>query len=126
MTDAGDARNQSRQGAMMAGTNVGNRQGSPGWHKAPLLALAFIAGCGPMTLAEAERQCFERARLAQQPRGEVYFGGSTNGAVAGIDLTISSDYLSGRDPSAVFESCVMSKAGEPPSRPLYSRPDWKD
>lgn len=87
--------------------------------------LLMLAACGPMTLAEAERQCFERARLAKQPRGEVFVGGGTNGAVAGLDVTISSDYLTGRDPSAVYESCVMSKVGEPPSLPLYSRPDWK-
>ena len=90
-----------------------------------LFPLILLAGCGPMTLAEAERQCFERARLAQQPRGDVYIGGGTNGAVAGIDVTISSDYLAGRDPSAVYDSCVMAKAGQPPSRPLYLMPGWK-
>ena len=30
-----------------------------------LLVPAMLAACGPMTLAEAERQCFERARLAK-------------------------------------------------------------
>lgn len=90
-----------------------------------LFPLILLAGCGPMTLAEAERQCFERARLAQQPRGEVFVGASTDGPVAGLDITFSSDYLSGRDPSAVFDSCVMSKAGQPPSRPLYDMPGWK-
>lgn len=93
--------------------------------KRALLPLVLLAGCGPMTLEDAERQCLERARLAQQPRGEVYVGGSTNGAVAGLDVTISSDYLAGRDPSAVYDSCVMAKAGQPPSRPLYAMPGWK-
>ncbi len=79
-----------------------------------------------MSLAEAERQCFERARLAQQPRGEVTVGlGSGGQKSAGVELNVSSDYLMGRDPSAVYDSCVMQKAGEPPSRPLYARPDWK-
>ncbi|MFP5480967.1 MAG: hypothetical protein ACLGIE_14975 [Alphaproteobacteria bacterium] len=92
----------------------------------PLLALALLAACGPMTLAEAERQCFERARLAQQPRGEFAVGVDSDGrAGAGLELNISSDYLMGRDPAAVYETCVMAKAGEPPSRPLYARPDWK-
>lgn len=90
-----------------------------------LLPLLLLAGCGPISLSDAERQCFDRARLAQQPRGEIYVGGSTQGAVAGLDVTISSDYLSGRDPSAVYESCVMAKAGQPPSRPLYDMPGWK-
>jgi hypothetical protein len=79
-----------------------------------------------MTLAEAERQCFERARLAKQPRGEVSVGASSDGrTAAGLELNVSSDFLLGRDPSAVYEMCVMQKAGEPPSRPLYMRPDWR-
>lgn len=90
-----------------------------------LIPLILLSACGPMPLEDAERQCFDRARLAQQPRGEVFVGGSTNGAVAGLDVTISSDYLSGRDPSAVFDSCVMAKSGQPPSRPLYDMPGWK-
>ncbi|WP_295076713.1 hypothetical protein [Tabrizicola sp.] len=91
-----------------------------------LMVPALLAGCGPMTLAQAERQCFERARLAKQPRGEVSVGASSDGRTAGaFELNVSSDFLLGRDPAAVYESCVMQKAGEPPSRPLYMRPDWR-
>lgn len=91
-----------------------------------LLASLVLGACGPMSLAEAERQCFERARLAKQPRGEVAVGvGSGGRTSAGLELNVSSDFLLGRDPSAVYESCVMQKAGEPPSRPLYARPDWR-
>jgi hypothetical protein len=91
-----------------------------------LLVPLLLAACGPMSLAEAERQCFERARLAKQPRGEVSVGASSDGrTAAGLELNVSSDFLLGRDPSAVYESCVMNKAGEPPSRPLYMRPDWR-
>lgn len=90
-----------------------------------IFLLLLIASCGPMTLDQAERECFERARLAKQPRGEVFVGGSTNGSVAGLEVTVSSDYLAGRDPSTVYETCVMSKAGQPPSVPLYSRADWR-
>lgn len=91
-----------------------------------LLLPAVLAACGPMTLAQAERQCFERARLAKQPRGEVSVGASSDGRTsAGLELNVSSDFLLGRDPAAVYEMCVMQKAGEPPSRPLYMRPDWR-
>lgn len=87
---------------------------------------AFLAACGPMTLAEAERQCFERARLAKQPRGEVSVGASSDGrTAAGVKLSVSSDFLLGKDPAAIYESCVMQKAGQPPSRPLYMRSDWR-
>ena len=44
--------------------------------------------------------------------------------MAGVEVEITSDYLLGKDPSAVYESCVMSKTGQAPSRPLYMRPDW--
>ena len=92
----------------------------------PFALLLLLSACGPMTVAEAERQCFERARLAQQPRGAVTVGASSNGRKsAGLELHVSSDYLMGRDPSAVYESCVMAKTGQPPTRPLYARPDWK-
>ncbi len=88
--------------------------------------LLFLAACGPVTLQQAERQCFERARLAQQPRGEVAIGvGSGGRAAAGAELTVTSDYLMGRDPAAVYEACVVAKSGELPSRPLYDRPDWR-
>lgn len=91
-----------------------------------LAVAAGFAACGPITLADAERQCFERARQAQQPRGEAVIGIDSEGGVrGGFELDISSDYLSGRDPAVVYETCVVSKSGEPPSRPLYARPDWK-
>jgi hypothetical protein len=91
-----------------------------------ILGLGLLAACGPVTVAEAERQCFERARLAQQPRGTVEVGIGSNGqATGGLEVNLSSDYLLGRDPAAVYETCVLSKSGEPPSRPLYARPDWK-
>jgi hypothetical protein len=92
-----------------------------------IVLLLLPAACGPMTLAEAERQCFERARLAQQPRGAVTVGASSDGRTsAGLELNVSSDFLMGRDPSAVYESCVMAKTGQLPSRSLYERPDWKN
>lgn len=110
----------------MAKLHKSMRQELPGWHAAALLALAFMASCGPITLAEAERQCFERARLAQQPRGQVAVGMNSDGkAAGGLRLEVSSDYLMGRDPAQIFESCVMSKAGQAPSRPVYEMPGWK-
>ena len=94
--------------------------------KRVLLPLFLLSACGPITVAEAERQCFERARLAQQPRGEFMIGAGSDGrAAAALDVEISADFLMGRDPNAVYESCVMSKSGEMPSRPLYQMPGWK-
>ncbi len=89
----------------------------------PLLLL--LAACGPVSLQQAERACFERARLAAAPRGEVAVGVNSNGKVGGsFELNVSSDFLQGKDPSAVYDACVFQKSGEMPSRALYSRPDW--
>jgi hypothetical protein len=88
-------------------------------------ALALLVGCGPMTVAQAERQCFERARLAAHPRGKVAIGtGSGGGVRFKGEISVSSDFLQGRDPSAIYDSCVVQKSGQPPSRPLYSLPGW--
>jgi hypothetical protein len=90
-----------------------------------LVPLLFLVACGPIPVAQAERQCLERARLAQQPRGEISVGMSSDGRMAGgLELEISSDFLAGRDPSAVFEACVMQKSGEVPSRSLSQMPGW--
>lgn len=90
----------------------------------PLLVL--LAACGPMTVQQAERACYDRARLAAAPRGTLKVGGTSDGKVAGgVSLTVSSDYILGKDPSAIYETCVMSKSGQAPTRPLYDRPDWK-
>jgi hypothetical protein len=91
-----------------------------------VLPFALLQACGPIPVAEAERQCLERARLAQQPRGEVSVGLNSAGKTsAGFEVNVSSDYIMGRDPSAVFDSCVMGRSGEMPSRPLSQQPGWK-
>jgi hypothetical protein len=84
-----------------------------------------VASCGPVSLEAAERQCFERARLASGPRGEIAVGATSKGGYSRVEVEVTSDYLLRKDPSAVYESCVMSKAGQAPSRPLYARPDWR-
>lgn len=90
-----------------------------------LLPLLLVA-CGPIPVDRAERQCLDRAQLAAKPRGMVSAGVTSNGDTrAGLKLEVSSDYLLGRDPSAVFDACVYQKSGVPPTRPLYSFPEWK-
>lgn len=93
----------------------------------PALSLVLLlAACGPVSLQQAERACFDRARLAQQPRGSVGVGINSNGQASGLlDVQVSTDYLQGRDPSAVYDQCVYQKSGQAPSQPLYSRSDWK-
>lgn len=87
-------------------------------------ALVLVA-CGPIPVAQAERVCLDRARAATGPHGEVAVGVMNGKPRSRITLDISTDYLAGRDPSALFDQCVYQKSGQPPTRPLYSRPDWK-
>ena len=91
-----------------------------------LLAPLLLVACGPIPVQQAERQCLERARLAQQPRGEVGVGISSDGKAHGsLGVTVTSDFIMGRDPSAVYDTCVYQKSGQAPTRPLYSFPEWK-
>ena len=91
-----------------------------------LFALPLVA-CGPVSREQAERDCFGRARLAQQPRGEVGVGIDSEGRThSSLKLQVSSDYIQGRDPAAVYDACVNQKSGQMPSQPLYTRPDWRD
>lgn len=91
-----------------------------------LLVLPMLAGCGPVPVAQAERDCLERARMAAHPRGTLRMGASSRGGMhSRLNLDISSDWLAGRDPAAVYDSCVVARSGQMPRRPLYDMPEWK-
>ena len=84
-----------------------------------LLVLAPLAlmSCGPVPVAQAERACAERAHLAAKPKTEVFIGVNNKGEVLkGGSFGISTDYLQGRDPSAVYTECVKSQSGQFPTR----------
>jgi hypothetical protein len=84
-----------------------------------------LAACGPIPLTEAERICVQQARLAQQPRGELAVGvGSDGRPDVGFEVEVTSDYLAGSDPEAVYITCVRQRAGQMPSRPLSAQPGW--
>lgn len=92
----------------------------------PIIATLLLTACAPMSRQAAERACFDRARLAAHPRGTLAVGvGSGGHTAAGLSLSVSSDYIQGRDPAHVYDDCVMQKSGEWPEVPLYDRPDWK-
>ena len=90
----------------------------------PLIALLLLVpliGCGPISREQAERDCLPRARLAEGPRGEIFAGIASDGSsTVGGEISISSDFISGADPSQVYEQCVTQKSGELPSRPYVS------
>lgn len=84
-----------------------------------LLICALLAACGPVTPEMAANQCEERARRATGPTGEARIGvNSEKGVVGGVEIGITSDFIAGRDPQDVYESCVFNLTGQPPVRPL--------
>jgi hypothetical protein len=80
-----------------------------------LVALPPLAACGPVPLDQAERLCVEEANLARRPRGK---------AVGAFDVTVSTDFLLGRDPAQVFDACVKARSGQFPARSLDAQPGW--
>lgn len=98
------------------------RGGGPGAARLLLLlpAAALLAACEPvpMTPERAAALCEERARDAQGPTGAVTIGASSeDGPFAGARVGLSTDFLTGRDPLEVYESCVIARTGAPPVRP---------
>lgn len=88
-----------------------------------VVLLLVLSACGPIPVSVAERQCAERARLAQQPRGELAIGVGSGGRTSTeFSVEVSSDFLAGRDPAAVYDACVRQRSGLAPTRPFDTVP----
>lgn len=88
-----------------------------------LAPIALLLACGPIPVQQAERACLERARLAQKPEASVFLGVNNRGEVLkGGSFGISTDYIAGRDPAAVFNECVKSRSGQFPTRSFTEFP----
>lgn len=89
-----------------------------------------LAACGPVPVEQAELTCLRDAEMAQRPRGEVALGvgsggrGGTSG-YGSISLEMTSDYVMGRDPSEVYNRCVVNRSGQMPRRVLAEQPGWR-
>lgn len=82
------------------------------------LPLALLACDMPVDPVKAADTCEARARAAQAPQSRVTVGtNSNNGPFASGEFSISSDFIQGRDPVALYESCVFQMTGELPIRP---------
>jgi hypothetical protein len=84
------------------------------------MALPMLTACDTtMSPERAYEQCSERARLAAHPRGSVGMGvGSGGNALGNLDVTVTSDFLTGRDPYVVYDTCFRNLTGAGPTRPL--------
>ena len=86
----------------------------------PLMLL--VASCGPPTPEQAAQRCEERAQAAQGPDVGITIGASSDGGpFASASIGVSGDFLRGRDPLEVYESCVFELTGQPPIRPARLR-----
>ena len=89
------------------------------------LCMGFVLfGCTPQPISpeRAAEICEERARAAQGPTGRVSVGTNSNsGPFAGVEVGVSSDFVAGRDPVAVYEQCVLDRTGAAPIRPPVLR-----
>ena len=84
-----------------------------------LALLGTLTACGPISPELAAEQCEEQARKAAGPTGEIGIGVNSDGRVTNrIEIGISSDFLTGKDPEQVYEDCVRRKTGQGPIRPL--------
>jgi len=82
------------------------------------LPLGLMACDVPVDPTRAADRCEARARAAQAPEGEVTIGTNSNsGPFASGSVSISSDFIKGRDPVALYEACVFQMTGELPIRP---------
>ena len=89
-----------------------------------LFLLLALTACGPIPVDQAESICIADAQAAQHPRGSVGFGVDSQGhTAANLNISISSDFLTGRDPDAVYTSCVQQRSGQMPTRPFSSLPE---
>lgn len=80
------------------------------------MALGLVA-CGPVSPELAAKRCEERARAAQGPTGNVTVGmNSRSGGFARANVGISSDFVQGLDPDAVYDRCVLKLTGDLPIR----------
>ena len=85
--------------------------------------LLALTACGPIPVDQAERLCIADAEAAQHPRGSVGFGIDQAGhTAANLDISISSDFLTGRDPDQVYARCVLGRSGQYPVRPFSALP----
>ena len=83
----------------------------------------LVAACDiPVDPARAADDCEARARAAQAPESRITLGANSNtGPFASGSVSVSSDFVRGRDPVALYESCVFQKTGELPIRPVRLR-----
>jgi len=87
-----------------------------------LITVVAMGACAPIPPERAAEICEERAQAAQGPTGGVTIGTNSNtGGFGRVEIGVSSDFISGRDPIEVYQECVFDRTGAAPIRPPVLR-----
>ena len=73
----------------------------------------FLIGCAsntpiPLTALQIENICQKKKNEAAKPTTNLSLATGSEGPKYQIGITMSSDYLAGRDPNDVYNQCKMS------------------
>ena len=85
-----------------------------------ILAPISLMGCDlpPISPERAYEICSEEARRAAGPTGSVGLGVGSSGVTGNFEVTVTDDFIRGRDPQVVYDSCFRRRTGAGPTRPL--------
>ena len=78
-----------------------------------IFATIFFIGCAsnppnPLTAQQIENICQKKKNEAAKPTTNLSLATGSEGPKYQIGITMSSDYLAGRDPNDVYNQCKMS------------------
>ncbi|WP_368667897.1 hypothetical protein [Palleronia pontilimi] len=73
------------------------------------IGLAALAACGPPSPEAIARACADRARAAAGPQGSVGVGIGSGGVATDLEVSVTGDFLRGRDPQQVYDECIAGR-----------------
>ena len=77
------------------------------------VSFCFLIGCTasqpiPLTQKQIESICQKKKIEATKPTTNLSLATGSEGPKYQIGITMSSDYIAGRDPNEVYKQCIMS------------------
>ena len=77
------------------------------------IIFCFLIGCAtnqpkPLTKKQIESICQKKKIEATKPTTNLSLATGSEGPKYQIGITMSSDYITGRDPNEVYQQCIMS------------------
>lgn len=94
----------------------------------PLLTVLGACAQPQVSVIEAEQTCLRDAAYARypdRPRSWVTIGGGGGHAFGSVQMELPQGAASRRDPSDVYNRCVLDRSGQLPTVSLYDQPGWR-